>query len=60
LKIKQGEKITYFEQKAHEITVPNLKVDFDSFEPASYSAGIIYVLKQVTGTGIKTQTSVHR
>jgi two-component system, NtrC family, sensor histidine kinase KinB len=59
LKIKRGEKITYYEQKAREITVPNLKVDFDSFEPASYSAGIIYVLKQATGTGTKRQASVH-
>jgi len=47
LKIKHRGKITHFQQKNLEINVPNLKIDFDSLQTASYPAGVIYLLKEI-------------
>ncbi|SDS20592.1 HAMP domain-containing protein [Mucilaginibacter mallensis] len=47
LEIKRGGKIVRFQQKNLEINVPNLKIDFDSLQMASYPAGIIYLLKEI-------------
>lgn len=47
LKIKHGRKIIHFQQKSLEINVPNLKIDFDSLQTATYPAGIIYLLKEI-------------
>jgi HAMP domain-containing protein len=47
LKVKYEGKTIRFQQKNLEITIPHLKIDFDSLQTASTSAGTIYVLKEV-------------
>jgi len=47
VEIKHGGKTTRFQQKDLEINVPNLKIDFDSLQTATYPAGIIYVLREI-------------
>jgi NtrC-family two-component system sensor histidine kinase KinB len=45
--MKHDGKMDLFRQKNLEITVPNVKPDFDTLEVAAYPAGTIYVLKKV-------------
>jgi len=47
VEIKHGGKTTRFQQKNLEINVPNLKIDFDSLQTATYPAGIIYLLREI-------------
>jgi NtrC-family two-component system sensor histidine kinase KinB len=49
LKIHLDGKIVHFQQKSFEIVVPNLKLNpLDVVQFASYSAGMIYILKDVS------------
>jgi len=49
LKISRAGKTAYFQQKNLEIVVPNLKPNpFDAVQFSGYTAGVIYILKDVT------------
>ncbi len=49
LKVTMGGKVSYFRQKSIEIVVPNLKPNpLDTVQFAGYTAGMIYILKDVS------------
>jgi len=49
LKINQDGQMLHLHQKSLEVVVPNLKTDFDTLQVAGYPAGVIRILKKISG-----------